>query len=113
MVVEVGEGQMICPDCTNEITVYDGLRSWCEACGWNLGWEPPPEEESFLARQYVRLGGRYGKRVLESLKGLPAKQLRPRLTLQTIVAAVLASAVHLLSLAMLVLGVALITIGYP
>ena len=106
-------GERTCPDCSAEIPAEDGLRAWCERCNWNLGGETPPPEEGFLARQYVRIGERYGSTTLDRLKATPTHDLRPRWTASKVIAFALAASVHLLSLSLLVLGIVLIATGFP
>jgi Zn-dependent protease with chaperone function len=106
-------GQRTCPECSAEIPVEEGLRAWCERCNWNLGGETAPADEGFLARQYIRMGERYGSAVLERLKATLAEDLRPRWTIAKALAFSIAASVHLLSLALLVLGVFLIPTGLP
>src|SRR5437016_2993390 len=97
-------GQTTCPGCYAEIPVHEGLRTWCDQCNWNVGGDAPPADEGFLARQYVRIGERHGKSVLEKLKTTPAQNLRPRWTIRKGIAFVLAASVHLLSLALFASG---------
>lgn len=106
-------GQTTCPGCNAEIPVHEGLRTWCDQCNWNVGGDAPPADEGFLARQYVRIGERHGKSVLEKLKTTPAQNLRPRWTIRKGIAFVLAASVHLLSLALFASGLFVIAIGLP
>jgi Zn-dependent protease with chaperone function len=98
-------GQRTCPSCYAEIPVHRGLRTWCERCNWNIGDEAPPADEGFFARQYIRLGERYGKTMVEALKKAPPHDLRPRWTIYKAIAFSLAVGVHLLSLTLFVAGV--------
>src|SRR5262245_42816153 len=43
-------GQRICPDCSAEITVEEGIRAWCERCNWNLGGETTPPAVGHAAK---------------------------------------------------------------
>src|SRR5262245_35277537 len=84
-------GARTCPDCSAEIPVEDGLREWCQRCNWNLGGERAPPEEGFLARQYIRIGERYGSTTLARLKATPAGDLRPDWTLSKAIAFAIAA----------------------
>lgn len=93
--------------------MHEDVRTWCERCDWNLGGETPLADEGFFARQYIRIGERYGKTTLETLKHMPAQNLRPHWTIRKALAFSLAASVHLLTLALLVAGIVLIAIGFP
>jgi len=70
-------------------------------------------DEGFFARQYIRIGERYGKTMLEALKLMPAQSLRPRWTIRKGLAFFLAANVHLLTLTLFVAGIFLIAAGCP
>jgi heat shock protein HtpX len=93
--------------------VHEGLRTWCERCNWNVGADTQLADDSFFARQYVRIGERYGKAVLETLQLIPAQNLRPRWTMRKCLAFFLAASVHLLTIILFVAGILLIAIGFP
>ena len=106
-------GERTCPNCNAQVPVHEGFRIWCDRCSWNVGGETRLDDEGFLARQYIRIGERYGKSMLEMLKTTPAQSLRPRWTLRKATAFSLAASVHLLTLAVLITGILLIATGYP
>jgi heat shock protein HtpX len=70
-------------------------------------------DEGFFARQYVRIGERYGKAMLEALKLMSAQNLRPRWTMRKRLAFFLAASVHLLTITVFVAGVFLVAVGFP
>jgi heat shock protein HtpX len=70
-------------------------------------------DEGFLARQYIRIGERHGRTVLERLKTVSVQDLRPRLTMPKAIAFGIAATVHLLSLSLLIVGIILIATGIP
>src|SRR5262249_11948465 len=113
MPIENESIRKVCPECSAEIAVYEGLRTWCEQCNWNVAGESQRVDEGFLARRYVRIGERYGKAVLETLKLTPVHELRPGWLVRKIVAFLLAGSVHFLSAALLVVGILLIALGFP
>jgi Zn-dependent protease with chaperone function len=103
-----------CPNCSAEIPVYEGSRPWCERCDWNLESSTARTgDEGFFARHYVRLGERYGKMMLASLKSAQPEDLRPRWTVRKGLAFLLASSVHVLSLTLFLAGVFLFTRRFP
>jgi Zn-dependent protease with chaperone function len=106
-------GHRTCPSCNAQLPVHAGLRTWCERCNWNIGDEAPAADEGFFSRQYVRLGERHGKVMLEALKKVSPHDLRPRWTFYKCIAFSLAVGVHLLSLTLFVAGIFVIVTGYP
>jgi heat shock protein HtpX len=104
-------GRTTCPDCSAEVPVEKGVRTWCEHCNWNVGGDAAPPEQSFLARQYIAIGKRYGSMVLGRLKSTPVQNVRPRWTPSKALAFAIAASVHLLSLILLVGGLVLIAAG--
>jgi Zn-dependent protease with chaperone function len=108
-----GEGTATCPACGGPVPIEQGLRNWCEKCNWNVGGEPTLQGEGIFLRQYVKLGDRYGRAVLERLKAAGLQTLKPRWTVQKCCGVLLALCVHLLSLAVLVVGLLLIAGGFP
>jgi hypothetical protein len=105
--------QRTCPDCGADVPVHEGVRTWCERCDWNVGSDTPLADEGFFARQYVRIGERYGKAMLEALKLMPAQNLRPHWTMRKCLAFFLAASVHLLTITVFVAGGFLIAVGFP
>jgi len=66
-----------------------------------------------LARQYIRIGERYGSTAFERLKTAAVQDLRPQWTISKAIAFGIAVSVHLLSLSLLILGVGLFLTGFP
>lgn len=109
----VAIGEQTCPECGAALLVFENVRIWCPQCNWNIGEHTLPADDNFVAQQYARLGKRYGQAALDALKLLPPDQLKPRPNIRNMIAFSLAAGVHLLSLALLVVGVALIVGGFP
>jgi hypothetical protein len=105
--------QKTCPECGSDVPVHEGVRTWCERCDWNVGGAKPQANDGFFARQYVRVGERHGKRLLEALKATAPDKLRPRRSVSKGTAFLLASCVHLVSLLCFAAGLALVIFGYP
>jgi Zn-dependent protease with chaperone function len=78
-----------------------------------VGGETPDPDESFFARQYVRISRRYAKATLETLKATPVANLRPQWTMRKVIALGLAASVHLLTAALLVTAIAIVVTGFP
>src|SRR5688572_28395240 len=101
---------MECPDCHAPLAVDPRFPSWCE-CGWGL--QPPPVRRrgTLVERASEAAGRRLGERAQRRLAGAP--DLRPRLTPALAAAYGIAALVHLLVLAFLVGGLALLVTGFP
>jgi heat shock protein HtpX len=67
----------------------------------------------YFARNYIRLGERYGARMLASLKSARPEDLRPRWSIRKAVAFLLSSSVHLLSLTLFLGGIFLLFRRFP
>jgi Zn-dependent protease with chaperone function len=101
-----------CPQCQAPLPEVSGYPDWCDACGWNL--KPPPRLEPPAGRfdQIAStLGRRSGERMARRL--LQARELKPRWTPERIGAYAIALAFHLLTLALVVGGIAAIVVEFP
>ena len=101
-----------CPQCEALIPVLPGYPDWCDRCGWNL--HPPPTLEppgGRFTRLARALGRRSGERMARQL--LNARTLGPRWTPARIAAYAIAIAVHLVTLALIVAGIAAIVVDFP
>lgn len=97
-----------CPQCGAAVPVDDRFTSWC-ACGWNLIPTVPPDEASWYARLYARLGQQRGHHLLDVvLAGQTEQGARPAIR-----AAILLVAAPVLGLSLLGLvgGIALLLAG--
>jgi len=100
-----------CPSCGATLPVLHGYVTWCHECGWNLAPSKPRlRGETRLDRLFERAGRRLGDRLVSEL--LAAESLEPRLTPARAGAYAVAAIVHLLALAFLVGGVALIVLTF-
>ena len=97
--------QHTCPDCSGAIAVNKGFVTWCE-CGWNLAPSVPTEPPTLLGTLYGRLGKRSGQALLDEM--MAADSLKPRWSLEKILALALAAAVYLVILGCFVTGIWLI-----
>src|SRR5262245_34149486 len=101
-----------CPDCQASLPEVSGYPDWCDACGWNLKppapLEPPAGRFDQIARE---LGRRGGERMARRL--LNAPELKPRWTPERIAAFAIAIAFHLLTLALIIGGIAAIAVEFP
>lgn len=97
----------ICPDCAAPIDADTRFTDWCPVCDWNLGvTEPRGRWKRYRrSRDRARVEQLYAK-----LAGAPAEQRRWSLAL--LVALVLATCVHLWTLAIAVGSVWLLLNGY-
>jgi heat shock protein HtpX len=102
--------EQLCPSCAASIPVHHGYVTWCE-CGWNLKpYESEPPTTAF-ERLQMRFGEAMGDNLFESL--MRTESLAPSLTISRIAAYALAVPVHLTTLMFAVLGLVLITWGWP
>jgi len=90
-----------CPQCNKEIPTHKGYVTWCE-CGYQDEGEPEQKEKNRLNRLYERLGQKRGKMVFEKIKENPFEPV-PRLTLM--LAYLLSTIIHLISLGTLLSGI--------
>lgn len=97
-----------CPTCAAPITAHRGFVSWCPACEWNL--DPSPQQlwtPSGLDRVALDLSRRRGDALYREVLADPSSLDHRR---RSIAGFALAAGVHLLTMAVLVGGVALFTI---
>jgi Zn-dependent protease with chaperone function len=100
-----------CPRCGADVPVNRGFVTWCE-CGWNLTQGKRTEErQTRFDRLYAAAGRRLGDRLADEL--LTAESLEPTQTPARIAAYAIALAVHALTLALAVGGVALAVLSFP
>jgi heat shock protein HtpX len=102
--------EQLCPSCAASIPVHYGYVTWCE-CGWNLKPYESAPPTTALERLQMRFGDVLGDSLFKNL--LRAESLSPSLTISRIAAYALAIPVHLTTLMFAVLGVFLITWGWP
>ena len=98
--------EQACPQCGAAIPVNEGFLTWCHVCGWNVSAPPVAHEATGrLARLYDRVGRKLGDRLADQV--VEADASRRASSPARIGAYAVATAVHLLSLGLLVGGVAL------
>ncbi len=96
-----------CPECGADMPVQLGYVTWCDQCNYNVNprqqkQEPPKQ---LIAKIYTRLGQKQGRALMERL--LKAESLKPQLTASKLLAYLIATLVHLVTLAFVVVGIAL------
>lgn len=99
-----------CPACSAVVPIDPGYRTWCDQCGWNLGVEEE-KPRGAIAQIYDRLGSRQGRSLLEEFQH--SERLKPRLTLSKVLAYGLAGLIHLVTLALPVVGIWLVVANWP
>ena len=100
-----------CPQCGATMPVHEGFITWCDACGWNLEPIQTDPPSSLLEALYLRLNKRLSRNLFTSI--IKVGDLRPRWTPTKLMAFFFAACVHLITLLLLVLGLALIIQGWP
>jgi heat shock protein HtpX len=106
--VQAGATQA-CPRCGAELPVVQPYITWCDKCGWNISAPDRPLPAGRFDRLYEEAGRRAGARMERELTA--ADQLEPRLTPSKALAYAIAGGVHLFTLLLLVVGVALVALS--
>jgi heat shock protein HtpX len=106
-------GQSACPDCGAVMPVHKGYVTWCDGCDWNVNPRQVSESRGPINEIRRRLGLGAGERLFKKLAGAEEEHLRPRLTPPLATAYVLSALVHLITLALLVIGIVLPIRGWP
>src|SRR4051812_36403315 len=99
-----------CPACAANLPQHAGFITWCHACGWNLQPQAGARPRSRAEQVYAAAGRRLGARLLADLAG--RESLSSRLTPARAAALGLAALVHVLTLAFLVGGLALVLLTW-
>ncbi|SDX98923.1 M48 family metallopeptidase [Paenibacillus sp. CF384] len=89
-----------CPECQSHFEANPNFMSWCE-CGWNLKPHRQEHSPSVFASFYERLGQRVGKQLLGDMEVL--EHLLPKPTKTRLFTLVMATVIHAISLAMVLL----------
>ncbi len=100
--------QATCPECQTIIPLHAGYVTWCDRCGWNLKPDRPEPRNTFEAI-YTALGRKQSQALLDRF--VKAGSLRATLTPAKVLACAIAAPVHLLTVALWPLGVALLVAG--
>ncbi|MFF1921024.1 M48 family metallopeptidase [Streptomyces sp. NPDC058221] len=93
-----------------EIRTDRRFVAWCAACDWNVDPGEPEEPGGRLDTLRRRLAGKHGERLLAEVT--TDELLRPRRDVASVLALVLALAVHGFTAALLVGGVLLVVLGW-
>ncbi len=97
-----------CPSCGAELPVVQPYITWCDRCGWNITAPERPLPAGRFERLYEQAGRRAGERLEREFTA--ADELEPRLTPSKALAYAIAAGVHLLTLVLLVTGIALVVL---
>jgi Zn-dependent protease with chaperone function len=100
-----------CEACGTKVPVQDLVRTWCDACGWNLS-DPSPRRNR-IDRTIDALGALHGARILNQVIASPERKLRPGLRVSTAVAFALSLAIMAANLLLAVGGLYLVIVGWP
>src|SRR5688572_23360891 len=73
-----------CEACGARMPVQDLVRTWCDACGWNLSEAEPPR--NLVDRKIDALGELHGAWLLDRVITAPESELRPRFRMSTLAA---------------------------
>jgi len=100
-----------CPHCQAVIPLSFGYAAWCDQCGWNVKPHDAAPPQNVLQSMYARLGKRYSRGLFDQLQ--TARSLKRAWSASKVLAVAMATTVHGLTLAVAVLGVALLIKGWP
>ncbi|MEO2074821.1 MAG: M48 family metallopeptidase [Bacillus sp. (in: firmicutes)] len=96
-----------CPNCLKTIPVHKGYITWCE-CGYNLhtAKEEEPKRKSRMVRLYDHLGERSGEFIFQQM--MNTTNFTQRKSIVNMIALMIATIVHTISVASFVFGVYLL-----
>lgn len=98
--------ESVCPQCGATIPPAHGYVGWCDRCNWNVQPHQPDRPQTLVGSLYVGLGDRFGRSLFEELAH--AQSLEPGFTPSLALAAILAVAVHAITLILALGGLWLI-----
>lgn len=100
--MQAGEGR--CPECGAALRTTDPrFVKWCDRCDWGLDPSKQPVKDTRVSRYRRRLEERLVRSLFEEVRD--RQELKPGRDLASVSATVVATAIHLLTLAILVTGV--------
>jgi len=105
--VESATQEMRCPNCRALVALTPGFVNWCEACDWNVDPMPPPKL-SWRERRAAESSARRSRQLFEQISRNGVKGPPRRLTVLNLVALM----VHLLTVLVLVTGLAVLIDGF-
>ncbi|MFN8446209.1 MAG: M48 family metalloprotease [Caldilineaceae bacterium] len=100
-----------CPSCGAEIPRYRDHVVWCKNCNWNLASPTSDKPQSRIEKLYERLGKRSSLRLHQQMMELSEVKHAP--SSSRILAFIAATLVHIVTLLVLAVGVALLVLGFP
>jgi Zn-dependent protease with chaperone function len=103
--------QRACPQCQALVPVHTGYITWCDRCGWNLKPEEGRRPRNRLASLHASLGRTQSRMLFDRF--VRAQSLQPGLSAARVLAYVIAGAVHLMTLALVPLGIIFVVRGRP
>lgn len=101
-----------CGACGAKMPVNDLVRTWCDACGWNVS-EASEEPQSLLDRRINALGQIYGDWLLKRVSRATEAELRPRISMPTLFAMALSTVIFGITLLTGLAGLYLLISGWP
>jgi heat shock protein HtpX len=101
-----------CPQCQKSLPVYIGYKTWCDQCGWNLDTPTKPEHQPLFQKLYASISRKSSQHLFEDMmmKGGP---LRVVFTPARLLAFLVASCVHGVTLLLIALGIWLCLAAFP
>ncbi|MCX4553934.1 M48 family metallopeptidase [Streptomyces sp. NBC_01387] len=99
-----------CPECGAAVVKNERFVTWCLACDWNADPGAPEPEPGRLDAARRKLARRHGEQLYTELS--QGGELRPHRDLISVLAQVVALAVHAVTAALAVAGVLLVVLGW-
>lgn len=100
-----------CEACGAKMPVQDLVRTWCDACGWNLSESKP--HATFIDQKIGALGELHGAWLLDQVITAPETGLRPRFRASAIAAFAISLLIMAANLLIGLVGLCLIIWGWP
>jgi Zn-dependent protease with chaperone function len=100
-----------CEACGAKLPVHDLVRTWCDACGWNLSESRP--QRNLIDQKIDALGELHGAWLLNHVIAAPENKLRPRLRASTVAAFAISLLIMAVNLLLGLAGLYLVVSGWP
>ncbi len=105
------EDHQDCPECGTRVLVHTGFVTWCHECGWNLSPRSATQPSNIHQKMYASAGGKLGHNLFAQLKDDPT--LKPSFTFTKMMAFVVATVVHAVTLILALFGFWLLLRDWP
>jgi Zn-dependent protease with chaperone function len=108
---EQAENWQDCETCGTRMPVHDLVRTWCDACGWNLAESKP--RRNLVDEKIDVLGELHGAWLLDHVIAAPENKLRPRFRTSALVAFAISLLIMAVNIVLGLAGLYLVISGWP